>query len=196
MGAGIGFINSEQYARRLGANYVTFRKAVAHKRGTLGSRGGTGYAPPQVKELARRIAPPTTFAGEGEARPLWSEGDIARFEAEREEAGRGVDAPVPDGRVRRPPALAGVPDEEVERALGNSLGDSLADSPSAAKLTEREADILRGRLGLGGGRPRSLDEVGESLTPALTREGVRQAERRAANKVRAVLGLEPASAGA
>lgn len=176
MNGGEGFVNSQQYARRLGENYVTFRQAVAHKRGTLGSRGGAGYAPPGVKKLAERIAPPTTYAGTGSARPLWSVEDIERFEAGRGEEGRRPEAPGPGGRVRRPAGLEGVSDEDLARVLADT----------SAALTDREREILRTRVGLGGGLPLSLDEVGAGL--GLTRERVRQIERRACEKVREALG--------
>ena len=50
-------------------------------------------------------------------------------------------------------------------------------------LTERESHVLRMRFGLGDGRGRTLEEIGQGLH--VTRERVRQIEARALQKLRA-----------
>jgi RNA polymerase primary sigma factor len=49
-------------------------------------------------------------------------------------------------------------------------------------LTERESHVLRLRCGLGDGRARTLEEIGQGLR--VTRERVRQIEARALQKLR------------
>ena len=58
--------------------------------------------------------------------------------------------------------------EEIERVLGN--------------LSDRERRVLRLRFGLADGRPRTLEEIGGELS--LTRERIRQIERKALNRLR------------
>ena len=50
------------------------------------------------------------------------------------------------------------------------------------RLTEREAYVLRGRYGLEDGQPRTLEDIGRSLS--VTRERVRQIETKALEKLR------------
>ena len=51
-----------------------------------------------------------------------------------------------------------------------------------AELPEREAEIIRMRFGIGGGRQRTLEEIGARLS--LSRERARQLERDALRKLR------------
>jgi RNA polymerase primary sigma factor len=82
-------------------------------------------------------------------------------------------------------------------ALGETLADTARPLPEEtlllealkgdieamlAGLTEREAEILRCRCGLGGRAPMSLQEVGEAF--GLTKERIRQIEKRALRKLR------------
>ena len=49
-------------------------------------------------------------------------------------------------------------------------------------LSEREQKIIRLRFGIGGGRPHTLEEVGNEF--AVTRERIRQIEAKALSKLR------------
>jgi RNA polymerase primary sigma factor len=72
------------------------------------------------------------------------------------------------------------PDGELEaQQIGLGLEDALA------SLRPMEADILRRRYGLDGGRPETLREIGEHY--ALSRERIRQLQERAVGHMRAEL---------
>jgi len=72
-----------------------------------------------------------------------------------------------------------LPDEAVaDRELSTETTRLLAELP------EREAEIIRMRFGLGGGRQRTLEEIGARLS--LSRERARQLERDALRKLRVV----------
>jgi len=77
---------------------------------------------------------------------------------------------IADGNFRSPVETA--IDDEMAVYLNNLLG----------VLSWREAYILRGRFGLGGGETRTLESIGKELK--LSRERVRQLERRALEKLR------------
>ncbi|MFA5004297.1 MAG: sigma-70 family RNA polymerase sigma factor [Candidatus Saccharimonadales bacterium] len=62
--------------------------------------------------------------------------------------------------------------EDIERAL--------------SALTVREATIVAERFGIGGGEPKTLDEIGQGMD--LSRERIRQIEKEAKAKMRLVLG--------
>jgi RNA polymerase primary sigma factor len=94
--------------------------------------------------------------------------------ADAAEEGPTLDATLVDVRVKTP-ETALVESDDVHQVL--ALLDCLG---------EREATVLRQRFGLGGGQPRTLQEIGERL--GLTRERVRQIERRALESLRASLG--------
>jgi RNA polymerase primary sigma factor len=51
-----------------------------------------------------------------------------------------------------------------------------------ATLSEREAGVIRMRFGLVGGRPHTLDEIGQVY--GVTRERIRQIEARTMSKLR------------
>jgi len=87
--------------------------------------------------------------------------------------------------------------EDSDAELGDTVGDQSAVSPEEAMLEsaladevehvlapldDRERTILRLRYGLGGGEPRTLEDVGEHFT--LTRERIRQIEAKAMSKLR------------
>ena len=77
-----------------------------------------------------------------------------------------------------------VEDEErtspEESASNQILKEQL--SEIIATLTDREQKIIRLRFGIGGGRPHTLEEVGEEFD--VTRERIRQIEAKALNKLR------------
>ena len=93
-------------------------------------------------------------------------------------------------------------DEKSERTLMNRLSDPQAPEPvehayrallydalnqELARLDRREAEILRLRFGLGGGREHTLSEIGKYV--GLTRERVRQIQKEALAKLLAAPGL-------
>ena len=51
-------------------------------------------------------------------------------------------------------------------------------------LSKRELHIIRLRFGLTDGRPRTLEEIGQSMEPSVTRERIRQIEQHALSKMR------------
>lgn len=51
-------------------------------------------------------------------------------------------------------------------------------------LSERELHVVRLRFGLADGRPHTLDEIGQSMEPSVTRERIRQIEKQALGKMR------------
>jgi RNA polymerase primary sigma factor len=73
----------------------------------------------------------------------------------------------------------GFGDVQIEQALDNSLADNL--NRALSKISEREAMILRLRLGLIDGYEHTLEEVGQHLN--ITRERVRQLEKKALQKL-------------
>jgi RNA polymerase primary sigma factor len=70
------------------------------------------------------------------------------------------------------------PSHNTERLMMSADLNRLLDS----KLTERESDVLRMRYGLRDGRPRTLAEIGRTMS--VTRERIRQIETRALQKLR------------
>ena len=77
-----------------------------------------------------------------------------------------------------------------ELALSSVMRTEVADAMIAAGLDSREIHILESRFGIsGGGDPKTLQEIGDSLHPPLTRERVRQLEQQAFAKLRNVPGL-------
>jgi len=93
-----------------------------------------------------------------------------------------LDVPIgEDGDARLgdliPADTASAEDEVAASALGEHLHDMLSE------LSERERRVVRMRFGIGPEREHSLEEVGRELS--LTRERIRQIERRALEKLRA-----------
>ncbi len=71
-------------------------------------------------------------------------------------------------------------DSPEESAANQILKEQLAEILST--LSEREQKIIRLRFGIGGGRPHTLEEVGNEF--AVTRERIRQIEAKALSKLR------------
>ena len=94
-------------------------------------------------------------------------------------------------------ASVGRDGDDDESVLGDFIEDSERDSPEEATanqilkeqiaeilttLSEREQKIIRLRFGIGGGRPHTLEEVGNEFS--VTRERIRQIEAKALAKLR------------
>ena len=93
-----------------------------------------------------------------------------------------LDAPIgEDGDARLVDLIPGDTTSAEDEVAANALGDHLHDLLSG--LSERERRVVRMRFGLGPEREHSLEEVGRELS--LTRERIRQIERRALEKLRA-----------
>ena len=94
-------------------------------------------------------------------------------------------------------ASVGRDGDDDESVLGDFIEDSERDSPEEATanqilkeqiaeilttLSEREQKIIRLRFGIGGGRPHTLEEVGNEFS--VTRERIRQIEAKSLAKLR------------
>ena len=94
-------------------------------------------------------------------------------------------------------ASVGREGDDEDSVLGDFIEDEERDSPEdsaanqilkeqlseiIATLTEREQKIIRLRFGIGGGRPHTLEEVGNEFD--VTRERIRQIEAKALSKLR------------
>lgn len=94
-------------------------------------------------------------------------------------------------------ASVGRDGDDDESVLGDFVEDSERDSPEEATanqilkeqiaeilmtLSEREQKIIKLRFGIGGGRPHTLEEVGNEFS--VTRERIRQIEAKALSKLR------------
>ena len=94
-------------------------------------------------------------------------------------------------------ASVGKDGDDEDSVLGDFVEDEERDSPEdsaanqilkeqlseiIATLTDREQKIIRLRFGIGGGRPHTLEEVGEEFD--VTRERIRQIEAKALSKLR------------
>ncbi len=94
-------------------------------------------------------------------------------------------------------ATVGRDSDDEDSLLGDFVEDEERDSPEdaaanqilkeqlatiIATLSEREQKIVRMRFGIGGGRPHTLEEVGNEF--AVTRERIRQIEAKALAKLR------------
>ena len=131
--------------------------------------------------------------------------DLGR-EPSAEELARDLEMPAGKVRLlleaaRTPTSLESPVGTEEEATLGSLLPDASAPSPedaamrdqmageverAMAALTEREREVLRLRYGLGTDQEWTLDQIGRRLS--LTRERVRQIERKAVEKIRAARG--------
>lgn len=76
-----------------------------------------------------------------------------------------------------------------ELALTSVTRTEVAKAMVAAGLTEREKYIIEMRFGINGADPKTLQDIGDSLSPPLTRERVRQLEQQALVKLGKVKGL-------
>ena len=123
---------------------------------------------PKPQELAERLQVPVgkvQLLLEAARQPTSLESPIG----EGEETALGDLLPNPSVKTPEETAMAGELASEVERAM--------------APLTDREKEVLRLRYGLGTQREHTLEEVGRRLS--ITRERVRQIEKRAVAKMRA-----------
>src|SRR5579883_2764525 len=91
-------------------------------------------------------------------------------QTDQSESGWSLDEMLPDGHTK-------TPDDEMVEADDLTHALALLD-----KMDEREAKVLRMRLGLDNQEAKTLKEIGESL--GLTRERVRQIENEALTKLR------------
>jgi len=116
------------------------------------------------------------------AQELEIDTDRARFLLQTGNPSMSLDMPVgkeEDARLEdfvENPEATNPPDEAAKTLLQEKIQDLLL------TLSPREAQILRYRFGLYGGRPHTLQEVGEKFN--LTRERIRQLERMALRKLR------------
>lgn len=82
--------------------------------------------------------------------------------------------------------LEAVPEPAVDRESQQGAVERRSRDAAVAgllqSLTTRERDVLVRRYGLGGGAPETLERIGEELS--LSKEGVRQIERAALDKLR------------
>ena len=118
------------------------------------AEGVKGMNPEDVRRLMRVSQRPRSLH-----EPVGDEQDHGEFGDFVED--KGAPSPVESAELQ-------ILSEDVEKAL--------------ASLTPREARILRLRYGLGGGRPLTLNEIGERI--GVTRERVRQIARHALRKLR------------
>ena len=97
-----------------------------------------------------------------------------------------LDSPVKQGT--RDASLLGdfIEDKKVMQPEDAVVNDSLKDEVQKLldKLPEKEAAILRQRYGIGGIKPKSLKEIGDLFH--LTKERIRQIEKRAIMRLRAM----------
>ncbi len=99
--------------------------------------------------------------------------------------------------MREPLSLDGRTREENERTLGDTLADRGGSSPAGetsqrqlqagvldllGRLSSREANVLKLRFGIGGGREYSLEQISREL--GLSRERIRQIQRSALERLR------------
>lgn len=77
-----------------------------------------------------------------------------------------------------------IPDDNLDSPLDNASKTLLSEelSKALAKLTEREAEVLKYRKGLVDGREHTLEEVGQRFN--VTRERIRQIENKALRKLK------------
>lgn len=117
----------------------------------------TGFQPTTVRELLQ-LAPGTASLDEVVGDGLTTLGDLQ------------VDPAATDPEHA---AVVGVVADEVEKLLTG--------------LSDREADVIRLRFGIGENEPRTLEEIGDRY--GVTRERIRQIEARAMRRLRRASGL-------
>ena len=102
----------------------------------------------------------------------------------------------------RPVSLATLVGDDTTTEIGNLIEDKSSDAPPDAvskdmtkdeisnlldNLTTREKLVIQLRFGLSDGKNRTLEEIGNML--GLTRERIRQIEKKAINKLRGIDGI-------
>jgi len=100
----------------------------------------------------------------------------------------------------RPVSLDAAIGDEESTAFGDLVEDETAEMPNekleskagmrmlremVAKLSPREAEVVRARFGLDGTGPKMLDEIGDAL--GITRERVRQIQAKSLTKLRKMM---------
>jgi RNA polymerase sigma factor (sigma-70 family) len=92
-----------------------------------------------------------------------------------------LDAPLPDGETPLGHLIADVASSPEERVMRTQLTRDVA--RAMRPLNDREQEVLRLRHGVGVEQPMTLDQIGRRF--GLTRERIRQIEKRAFAKLRA-----------
>ncbi len=160
----------------------------------LADRGPTIRVPIHMVEASRQIARAARrlAAGKPEAATTEELSLASGFSVEKVGAALRL--------AREPVSLEEPVGTDGAQRLGDRIEDTSAEAPFDAAvsrrlatetsklltmLTVREREVLRLRFGLGGGRDHTLEEVGRHLS--LTRERIRQIEKKALRKLRTPL---------
>ena len=80
--------------------------------------------------------------------------------------------------------MFGLPDDSPDALLLRDQSTQMVHDILDKKLSEKEKRVVTLRFGLGGGRPKTLEETAQSAGVDVTRERVRQIEAKAIRKLR------------